>query len=231
MKTTKLSWPRWVSGWTFLVLVASVPGFGQGGSSMFLLDLPGDSVAVRYTHGSLDRAVQVQDNFELMVDDFRGWTRTKVGLLLFLLSREEWIELRYREPYGVPEAAGGRGIALPAWGDDGSVEVWQNLLGTRLPVLPDNPLRGTPDQDHGGVQAIADSKIGYALFPCVLGRENFALESPASEPTRNQDRIRFSQQFHALAFQILSIDIVDVYFGARVDPGMGDGFDQGLVRI
>ena len=113
---------------------------------MFLLDLPGETVSVRYTHGSLDRAVQLQDTFESMVADFRSWTRTKVGLVLFLLSREEWKELDYRAPFGVPEPAGGRGIALPAWGDDGTVEVWQKLLGTRLPVLPDQPLRGTPEQ-------------------------------------------------------------------------------------
>jgi hypothetical protein len=124
----------------------ALPAFAQGGSAMFLLDLPGDPVGVRYSHGSLDRAVRLQENFELLVEDFRGWTRAKVGLVLFLLSREEWKELGYRNPYGIPEPAGGRGIALPAWGDDGTVEVWQRLLGTRLPVLPDQPLRGTPEQ-------------------------------------------------------------------------------------
>jgi hypothetical protein len=139
-------WQRLVLWGLVSGFLTSAPGLGQGGSSMFLLDLPGESVAVRYSHGSLDRAVQVQDNFELMVGDFRGWTRTKVGLILFLLSRDEWQELDYRQPYGVPEAAGGRGIALPAWGDDGTVEVWQKLLGTRLPVMPDQPLRGTPEQ-------------------------------------------------------------------------------------
>lgn len=139
--------------WLWLALAVAVAGSlapvrvsGQGGSAMFLLDLPGDTVAVRYSHGSLDRAVRLQDTFELMVGDFRSWTRTKVGLVLFLLSRDEWKELKYRAPYGVPEPAGGRGIALPAWGDDGTVEVWQKLLGTRLPVLPDQPMRGTPDQ-------------------------------------------------------------------------------------
>lgn len=137
--------------WLLLIaLVAGAlapnPAAGQGSSAMFLLDLPGETVAIRYSHGALERAVQVQDNFELMVGDFRTWTRTKVGLVLFLLSREEWKEMDYRAPYGVPEAAGGRGIALPAWGDDGTVEVWQKLLGTRLPVLPDQPSRGTPEE-------------------------------------------------------------------------------------
>lgn len=146
MKKTDRNW-LWlvltiVVGWSLAPPCAT----GQGGSAMFLLDLPGETVAVRYSHGSLERAVQVQDNFELMVGDFRDWTRTKVGLVLFLLSRDEWKELDYRAPYGVPEPAGGRGIALPAWGDDGTVEVWQKILGTRLPVLPDQPSRGTPEQ-------------------------------------------------------------------------------------
>jgi hypothetical protein len=139
--------------WLCLPLVVAISGIssagpvgGQGGTSMFLLDLPGETVAVRYTHGALERAAQLQDSFELMVEDFRGWTRTKVGLVLFLLSRDEWKELDYRAPFGVPEPAGGRGIGLPAWGDDGTVEVWQKLLGTRLPVLPDQPLRGTPEE-------------------------------------------------------------------------------------
>lgn len=139
--------------WLWLVLtvviggsLTPVPATGQGSSAMFLLDLPGETVAIRYSHGSLERAVQVQDTFEFMVSDFRSWTRTKVGLVLFLLSRDEWKVMGYRAPYGVPEPAGGRGIALPAWGDDGTVEVWQKLLGTRLPVLPDQPSRGTPEE-------------------------------------------------------------------------------------
>ena len=146
MKKTERCWL-----WLVLILVgggslAPMPAGGQGSSSMFLLDLPGETVAIRYSHGALERAVQVQDTFEFMVGDFRTWTRTKVGLVLFLLSRDEWKEMKYRAPYGVPEMAGGRGIALPAWGDDGTVEVWQKLLGTRLPVLPDQPSRGTPEE-------------------------------------------------------------------------------------
>jgi hypothetical protein len=44
------------------------------------------------------------------------------------------------------EASGGRGLALPSWGDDGTVELWRSLLGTRLPTQPDQPMRGTPEQ-------------------------------------------------------------------------------------
>lgn len=113
---------------------------------MFLLDLPGDRVGVRYSHGSLDRAVQVQDSLDLMVEDFRSWTKAKVNLVVLLLSREEWKESGLSQPYGMAEAAGGRGLALPSWGDDGTVDLWHRLLGTRLPTQPDQPMRGTPEE-------------------------------------------------------------------------------------
>lgn len=113
---------------------------------MFLLDLPGDKVGVRYSHGSLDRAVQLQDSYELLVEDFRSWTRAKVNLVILLLSRDEWKESGFGYPYGMSEAAGGRGLALPSWGDDGTVELWRGLLGSRLPTQPDQPMRGTPEQ-------------------------------------------------------------------------------------
>lgn len=124
------------------------------GTTMFLLDLPGDKVAVRYSHGSLDRAVQVQDSFELLVEDFRGWTRAKVGLVVLLLSRDEWKESGFSLPYGVPESSGGRGLAMPSWGDQGTVELWRGLLGTRLPTQPDQPMRGTPEESAS--LAVAD---------------------------------------------------------------------------
>ena len=126
-------------------ILAGSPAVAQG-SSMFLLDLPGDKVGVRYSHGSLDRAVQVQDSFDLLVEDFRSWTRAKVNLVILLLSREEWTESGLVYPYGMSEASGGRGLALPSWGDEGTVELWRNLLGTRLPTQPDQPMRGTPEQ-------------------------------------------------------------------------------------
>jgi len=146
-------------GWPMLAVVSAAAAllataiFGQG-SSIFLLDLPGDRVGVRYSHGSLDRAVQLQDNFDALIEDFRGWTRAKVGLVILLLNRDEWKESGFTNPYGVAEPAGGRGIAMPAWGDDGTVQIWRQLLGSRLPMLPDQPFRGTPEQEAS--LAVAD---------------------------------------------------------------------------
>ena len=138
-----------VLGWMLAGVLIAVwtvgPCLAQG-SSMFLLDLPGDLVGVRYSHGSLDRAVQLQDTLDSLVEDFRSWTRAKVGLVVLLLSRDEWSESGFSYPYGMPEAAGGRGLALPSWGDDGTVELWRGLLGSRLPTLPAQPMRGTPEQ-------------------------------------------------------------------------------------
>jgi len=135
----------WVVPFFVSAILASAPIQAQG-TSMFLLDLPGDRVGVRYSHGSLDRAVQVQDSYDLLVEDFRSWTRAKVNLVILLLSREEWLEAGLVNPYGMSEAAGGRGLALPSWGDHATVELWRGLLGTRLPTQPDQPMRGTPEQ-------------------------------------------------------------------------------------
>lgn len=153
MKVKRSDGLRLVAAVSICGLLIGTPCLAQG-SSMFLLDLPGDRVGVRYSHGSLDRAVQLQDQFDLLVEDFRGWTRAKVGLVVLLLSRDEWQESGFVYPYGMPEAAGGRGLALPSWGDDGTVELWRGLLGSRLPTQPEQPMRGTPDQSAS--LAVAD---------------------------------------------------------------------------
>lgn len=115
-------------------------------STTYLLQLPGDLVPVRYTPGSLDRAVSVQGQLENLVEDFKSWSRAKAALVVLLLSREEWQRAGFESEYGLPEPAGGLGLAMSAFGDADTVKLWQGLLGTRLPTLADQPNFGTPEQ-------------------------------------------------------------------------------------
>lgn len=114
--------------------------------TMFLLELPGDLVPIRYTPGSLDRAVAVQDQLGDLVEDFKSWSRAKSAVVVLLLSRDEWQGAGLESKYGVPEPAGGLGLAMSAFGDDDTVELWKGLLGTRLPTQADQPNLGTPEQ-------------------------------------------------------------------------------------
>lgn len=123
------------------------PAAGSGpASTTYLLQLPGDLVPIRYTPGSLDRAVSVQGQLENLVEDFKSWSRSKAALIVLLLSREEWQGAGFESEYGLPEPAGGLGLAMSAYGDADTVELWQGLLGARLPTLADQPNFGTPEQ-------------------------------------------------------------------------------------
>ncbi len=111
-----------------------------------LLRLPGDLATVRYTPGSLDRAANLQHRLELAARAFKRWVDTRLEIEVYVLSREEWRQARYDVPYGVPVRVGRRGLAAPAEGDDGTVELWADLLQGMLPAVAGMPMRGTPQQ-------------------------------------------------------------------------------------
>ena len=111
-----------------------------------LLRLPGDTVTVRYTPGSLDRAANLQRRLELAVRAFKRWVDLKLEVEVYLLSREEWRQARYDVPYGVPVRVDRRGLAAPAEGDDGTVGLWAEMLEGVLPAVAGAPIRGTPQQ-------------------------------------------------------------------------------------
>ncbi len=112
----------------------------------FLLRLAGDFATVRYTPGSLDRAANLQHRLELAARAFKRWVDTRLEIEVYVLSREEWQQARYDVPYGVPVRVGRRGLAAPAEGDDGTVELWAKLLQGMLPAVAGVPFRGTPQQ-------------------------------------------------------------------------------------
>ena len=122
------------------------PLAGQSASPL-LLDLPGQSAPIRYSPGALERATQVQDHVESMVENFDTWAKEKIPLGIYLLSPDDWSQIGLQEPYGVPAHMGGRGLALPAWGTPTTVSLWQTLTKSRLPTMPSATMsRGTPDE-------------------------------------------------------------------------------------
>ena len=112
----------------------------------FLLRLPGDFATVRYTPGSLDRAANLQTRLELAARAFKRWIGFRLEVDVYVLSRDEWQQAGYEVPYGVPIRIGQRGLAAPAEGDPGTVELWADLLKGTLPAVAGTPIRGTPQQ-------------------------------------------------------------------------------------
>ena len=112
----------------------------------FLLDLRGDSVKVRYTPGSLDRASHTQDRFELVVSDCKSWAHNSMPLVVYVLGPEEWQAAEVDRPYGLPQHMSSTELAVASWGDAQTVALWKDLLGRRLPVVGGTALRGSPEE-------------------------------------------------------------------------------------
>ncbi len=115
-------------------------------AEFLLLQLVGDATDTRYTPGSLDRSANLQVRLELLARAFAKWADVDLGLRAFVLGREEWERAGYPVPYGMPVRVGKAGLAAPARGDDGTIQLWSGLLGGRLPVQPGIPIMGTPEE-------------------------------------------------------------------------------------
>jgi hypothetical protein len=136
---------------TILVCSLTTAAFASSGGSYsplaFLLDLGGsDTVGVRYAPGTLDRAVHLQQRFELVVSSCRSWANHSLPLVIYVLGREEWQAAGLERPYGLPQAMSASELALASWGDAETVELWKGLLGRRLPGIPGTALRGSPEE-------------------------------------------------------------------------------------
>ena len=100
----------------------------------YLLDVGDMFALVRYSPGALDRASHVQRRFALLAEDFRKWSKQPVPLSVVLLSRTDWEALDLAVPYGLPAHLANGEVALCAWGDLGTVNLWRSLLGGELPA-------------------------------------------------------------------------------------------------
>lgn len=111
-----------------------------------LLRLGGDRAQLHYTPGSLDRTANLQRRLELVARGFERWTDHPIDYTVFVLNRREWQEAGIDVDYGMPVRVGTRGIAVPARGDAGTVELWAGLLDGMLPSVAGTPVLGTPQE-------------------------------------------------------------------------------------
>ncbi len=123
------------------------PPRGAGAAERgLLLDLSGREATVRYSPGSLERAARVQESYALLAAKVAPWMKRKEALLVYLLSRDDWQAAGLALPYGFFARMPVDALALPAWGDPGTVELWRGLLGSALPEAEGEPVRGSPEE-------------------------------------------------------------------------------------
>lgn len=126
--------------------VAITVARAQSGGQPFLLALRGETVMLNYTPGALDRAVHVQQRLELLGSDFERWAGAEAQLRVFVLSREEWGKFGFHLPYGLPGRIRGSTLAVPSFGDAGTVRLWTDIRGFPPPPLPGIPMKGTAEE-------------------------------------------------------------------------------------
>jgi hypothetical protein len=141
-----------------------------------LLNLRGTRSLVRYSPGSLDRAAHVQARLDALAEDFAAWGGVRQELMAFVLGPEDWRAAALARAYGLPEATGTNGIALPAWGDDHTIVVWRSLLGGAVPWTAGTPVRGTPEE--AATLAATDLLAQIELARQFVDRERLAGGEP-----------------------------------------------------
>ena len=143
-----------------LGLVVIAMGLGPvAAQELRLMRLPGDTVDVHYTPGSLDRAAHVQRRLEVLAATLTDWTEYPVGLVVYVLDRQDWERSNAGPHYGVPGRVTGDALAIAAVGDMELARFWQHLLGRAAPQLPGVPLIGPPE----GADALAISDLFLQL--------------------------------------------------------------------
>ena len=132
---------------TLLVLLCLAPvAAAAAPEDAYLFTLEGPPVTVRYSAGALDRADQVKRRLTHLVAE-TGHRKLRQQLLLVdLLPAEAWREAGLAEPYGLPAISATGSLALPAWGEPQTVELWQRLLDGWLPSSSGPVLRGTVEE-------------------------------------------------------------------------------------
>ena len=200
-----------------LPVLASASSSGGYSPLSFLLDLRGDSVKVRYTPGSLDRASHSQDRFELVVSDCKSWTRNSMPLVVYVLGPEEWQAAEVDRPYGLPQHMSTTELAVASWGDAQTVALWRDLLGRRLPVVEGTALRGSPEE----VASIALQNILAVVeaFEMCLAGSGITGDQPWIASFLVQVMARSFIQKHEAG----RLSEVDGVFASLADQGGGPG--------
>ena len=140
-----------------------------------LVALRGRYVEVRYSPGALDRAARAQARFEQIAALVVDLHHRPVGIALWVVEPEDWSRSGFTRPFGFPERLGDWGVAVPAWGDHHSVDLWRGLLGGELPAPSQSFVRGTPEE-------MASTEMGDLMANLEAVRLLFASCGYAAEP-------------------------------------------------
>jgi len=149
---------RALAGFAILLSFAVSPVNAQSGDAPTLLTLDSGAVQVRYAPGSLDRASKIHDLLYELVTNYTGWSRTRVLPMALILDREQWATRQSPRPYGLPVVIAPGQVALPAFGDEGTISLWRGYLGGWLPLAQDNVFGGKLDEASS---LLAADYLGY----------------------------------------------------------------------
>lgn len=188
-------------GWVLAISLGVASAMSaQPPRDVHLLRLPGDTVDVMYSPGTLDRASHVQKRLEVLAATLRDWTRYPVGATVYVLNRSDWKATQAGPYYGVPGRVMGDALAIAADGDMELAGFWQYLLGRPAPQLPGVPLTAPPE----GADALAMSDLLLQLeaTASMLGQAGLS----ASSPINNR-----------LAVHLTAWDILALHEPERVD--------------
>ena len=141
-----------------------------------LIALNGEGCAVRYSQGSLDRAHHVLRRLELLTDYFNRWSDVPVPTAVYVVDRESHLRGGFPGVYGVPVRTAPAVVVTAALGDDGTVELWRQLLSSnRLPMEFGTPMTGTAQQAASlaiaDVLLQAEASRGFAQRARLLGAQ------------------------------------------------------------
>jgi hypothetical protein len=209
-----------------LCLAAPVVGQNDPLEVPGLVELAGREAWVRHTPGSLDRAARVQAWLVLLVSEYAKAERELVVLGAYVLDRREWREAGIETPYGLPRSLGGGRLALPAYGDDGTVAFWRRYQPRGLPRLGGVPIRGT------------ETEAASLLLADHLGLLEMARHLTTAGSVRGAEPWIQDLLAHAFLLQTLEthdasrIRALDEFWRqietALPDPGPRAGYDAGV---
>lgn len=112
-----------------------------------LLALPSDWVEMRFTPGSLDRAARLQGRLEDLIRHVSAWSKgPPQPLEVLVVSPDEWAALQIEHPFGFPVKKDKDSWYAPAWGTEGSVQLWKGLAGSEVEGIGQFQVRGNPKE-------------------------------------------------------------------------------------
>jgi len=146
---------------SFLVMfgLSCLTSAGSVHGDVRLLRLPGDTVNVMYSAGTLDRASHVQRRLEALAGALTKWTKHPYGMTVYVLTRADWEASNAGPYYGIPGRVTGDSLSIAAEGDIELAAFWARLLGRPAARLPGYPLIGPAE----GADALAVSDLFLQL--------------------------------------------------------------------